>query len=175
MPGDTCRSCPGGEGAVLVFYRMTRSFSHWKRAPTDDDVAASEQALARVRKELADRRADQIRRESSQNSPSGGWLSKVAVNFRGASGTYLSDLVLTGVNMWLRILNIGSGTARPDCPGVSNVEGLGGVERTARKCKICSYFEREGACHHRSWVRHLLRIQDHQCKCNCVHRRFMRK
>ena len=56
------------------------------RTPTDDDVLSSEKALARVRQDLATRRADLQRRESSQNSPDPGWFSKVAVNFRGGSG-----------------------------------------------------------------------------------------
>lgn len=63
-------------------------YSFWQRVPTDDDASVSEQALARVRKDLADRRADQLRRESSKTSPDAGWLSMVAVNFRGVSGGY---------------------------------------------------------------------------------------
>jgi len=56
-------------------------------------VSASEQALARVRKDLADRRADQQRRDSSHGSPDAGWLSKVAVSFRGGSGACLQPVV----------------------------------------------------------------------------------
>ena len=62
-------------------------------------MSTSEQALARVRKDLADRRVEQLRRASSQNLPDDGWFSKVAVSFRGVSGGYrqlLQRTKLTG-------------------------------------------------------------------------------
>ena len=74
---------------MSLILKMAQMHSSWQRIPTDNDVSNSEQALARVQKDLADRRADQRRRESSQTSPEGGWLSKVAVNFRGGSGWYI--------------------------------------------------------------------------------------
>ena len=41
-----------------------------------------------MRQDLANRRADLLKRESSQGSPDSGWLSKVAINFRGGSGMF---------------------------------------------------------------------------------------
>jgi hypothetical protein len=77
---------------MTLFLRMAQPCSLLRRVPTDNDVSTAEQALARVRKDLADRRADQHRRGSSHNSPGVGWLSKVAVNFRGGSGWYQSAI-----------------------------------------------------------------------------------
>ena len=41
-----------------------------------------------MRQDLANRRADLLKRESSQSSSDSGWLSKVAINFRGGSGMF---------------------------------------------------------------------------------------
>ena len=41
-----------------------------------------------MRQDLANKRAELLRRESSQGSPDPGWLSKVAINFRGGSGRF---------------------------------------------------------------------------------------
>ena len=72
------------------FFRRDIDVLIWRRIPADDEVSASERALAKVQQDLADRRADLLRRESLQSPPGGGWLSRVTVNFRGGSGRFLS-------------------------------------------------------------------------------------
>ena len=100
MPGITCQSSPEIKSTLSVSPTMTRLCSIRLRIPTDADVSSSEQALDRVRQDLASRRADLTRRESSQNSPDSGWLSKVAVNFRGGSGRLPIGILLRQEFTW---------------------------------------------------------------------------
>ncbi|KAF9792840.1 Abscisic acid G-protein coupled receptor-domain-containing protein [Thelephora terrestris] len=86
-----------GFGSINNAWDYLPILSQSQKVPTDNDVSTAEQALARVRKDLADRRADQHRRGSSHNSPGVGWLSKVAVNFRGGSESSALALELQGL------------------------------------------------------------------------------
>ena len=50
-----------------------------------------------MRRDLANGRADLLKRESSQSSPDSGWLSKVAIHFRGGSGTFPPGVTQRGL------------------------------------------------------------------------------
>lgn len=91
-PGITCQCFPETKSTVAIPTKTARLCSFCLRTPTDGDVLSSEQALARVRQDLANRRADLLRRKSSQTPPDPGWFSKVAINFRGGSGRFLSGV-----------------------------------------------------------------------------------
>ena len=152
------------KSTVATFPKATRLRSLWLRIPTDADVSSSEQALARVRQDLVSRRTDLLRRESSQNLSEGGWLSKVVVNFRGSSGGFSSSVTWQKLTS-TRILGIGSGNTGSGSPGIPDVKEFGGVTTTTGQRKIRHYPKRQSVCHHRPWVRRILRIPNCQRQC----------
>lgn len=75
-----------GFGSINNAWQFLPLSNKTSRMPTDGDVTSSENALARIRDDLVERRKQLQRLESSQTKNET-WLSKVAVNFRGNTGT----------------------------------------------------------------------------------------
>ena len=74
---------------------------------------------------------------------------------------------VTRAHMRIRDLSIDSGTTGPGNPGKPNVKEFRGVTTTTGQCKIFHHLERQSICHHRSWIRRILCIPNHQRKCKC--------